>query len=257
MSPRVQTTPPTGPAARKPTPAAAAPLRGKRTRAAMNKYGNRGWRAWLIAGGFLMLVWFALWGAVTPMLALAGLLATVITLLLFPLPIVEFDFGLHPWRALVLLGRFLGDVVVASVQVAWLAVRPGPGPVGAITTVQLRSTSDLMQTLTSLAVSLVPGSLIIDADPENRTLVIHVLDVGPGGLQAFHQQVLDQEERIIRALGGREEIDAVMGGEDLGERALHSGRVSLASPVLIKSADMPQLELSHQDPDSDSEGRDR
>ncbi|RIJ69583.1 Na+/H+ antiporter subunit E [Nakamurella silvestris] len=215
------------------------------------KYGHRGWRAWLIAGGWLMLVWFALWGAVSPMLALAGALATVLTLLIFPLPVVEFDFGLHPWRAFLLISRFLWDVVLASAQVGWLAVRPGPGPRGAITTVQLRSTSDLMQTLTSLAVSLVPGSLIIDADPENRTLVIHVLDVGRGGLPAVHQQVLDQEERIVRALGGRQEIEALTGGDDDGDRAVHLGRVSLASPVLVKAP--PAAE--HTGPDAPSPER--
>jgi len=207
---------------------------GARLHASVTKYGNRGWRAWLIAGGWLLLVWFTLWGAFSPMLAAAGVLAVAATMLIFPLPVVEFEFGLHPWRALLLILRFLWDVVKASMQVAWLAIRPGRQPEGAITTVQLRSTSDLMQTLTSLAVSLVPGSLIIEADPEERTLVIHVLDVGSGGLTAFHQQVLDQEERIIRALGGTQEIQAVMGGEDIGDLALHSGSVALASPVMVK-----------------------
>ena len=41
---------------------------------------------------------------------------------------------------------------------------------------QLASDSDLLEALTALAVSLVPGSLIIDADSETRTLTIHVLD---------------------------------------------------------------------------------
>ncbi|MTD13268.1 Na+/H+ antiporter subunit E [Nakamurella sp. YIM 132087] len=205
--------------------------KGSRVRSAV-RHRTGGWRTWCITMGWLLLVWFALWGAVSPWLALAGIAASAALLLLFPLPVVEFSFGLHPWRTVVLIGRFFYDVLVASAQVAWLAVRPRP-PAGAITTVQLRSTSDLVQTLVSLAVSLVPGSLIIEADPENRTLVIHVLDVKPGGLSAFHRQVLDQEERILQALGSKDEIDAVMIGEDDGELAMHSGAVTLGSTVLL------------------------
>ena len=41
---------------------------------------------------------------------------------------------------------------------------------------QLESDSDLLEALTALAVSLVPGSLIVDADSHDRTLTIHVLD---------------------------------------------------------------------------------
>ena len=67
-----------------------------------------------------------------------------------------FRFGLHPWRMLVLLGRFLWDVVVASIQVGWLAIRPRL-PQSEVTTVQLASDSDLLEALTALAVSLVPG----------------------------------------------------------------------------------------------------
>lgn len=197
------------------------------------RYRTGGWKAWLIASGWLLLVWFALWGSISPMLLITGMAATAVTLLVFPLPVIEFGFGLHPWRTLVLVVRFLGDVVMASVEVAWLAIRPGPGPRGAITTVQLRSTSDLVQTLTSLAVSLVPGSLIIEADPENRTLLIHVLNIEPEELPAFHRSVLDQEERILRALGSKSEIDALMGGEDDGGLAMHSGSVSLGSTVLL------------------------
>lgn len=195
--------------------------------------GDRPWRAWIIAGGWLLLVWFALWGAITPMLAITGIAGAILALALFPLPVVQFTFGLHPVRAFILAGRFLLDVVTASVQVAWLAIRIRP-PRSAVTTVQLRSTSDLIQTLTSLAVSLVPGSLIIDADPDQRTLKIHVLDPGTGGLAKFHQRVLDQEERIVRALGGTVEIEAVMGIGEPDERAVYVGHIAwgAADPAL-------------------------
>lgn len=158
------------------------------------------WRAHLITVGMLLAVWLALWGAISVPLVGAGLLLSVLVLVLFPLPPIEFRFGLHPWRAAVLVARFAADVVLASAQVAYLAVRPRP-PVTDIVTVRLATDSDLVQHLTGLAVSLVPGSLIIDADPAARTLTIHVLYPSARSPQRFTGEVLAQEARIRAALG--------------------------------------------------------
>src|SRR6185312_2568100 len=98
------------------------------------------------------------------------------------------------------LSTFLWDVVVASVQVGWLAVRPRlPRPEA--TTVQLESDSDLLEPWTALAVSLVPGSLSVDADAHDRTLTIHVLDAERKPMADFADQVRAQERRIRLALG--------------------------------------------------------
>ena len=125
--------------------------------------GSGGWTPYLLTLAVLALVWMALWGSASLIVILLGLLTGAVILLLFPLPTMKFRFGFHPWRMLVLIVRFLWDVVVASVQVGWLALRPRP-PQPQVTTVQLASDSDLLEALTALAVSLVPGSLIVDAD---------------------------------------------------------------------------------------------
>ncbi len=162
--------------------------------------GGGGWRAYLITLAMLVLVWMALWGSASLIVILLGIAVGALILLLFPLPTMDFRFGLHPWRMLVLLARFLWDVVVASIQVSWLAVRPRlPQP--EVTTVQLEADSDLLEALTALAVSLVPGSLIIDADSDDRTLTIHVLDPGRQSMDDFAEQVRAQEHRIRLALG--------------------------------------------------------
>jgi multicomponent Na+:H+ antiporter subunit E len=162
--------------------------------------GSGGWKPYLLTLGALTLVWTALWGSVNPTVILLGIAVGALVLLLFPLPFMQFRFGVHPWRMLVLLLRFLGDVVVASLQVGWLALRPRP-PRPEVTEVQLNSDSDLLQSLTALAVSLVPGSLIVDLDPEDRTLLIHVLDGERRPMSQFADQVRAQERRIQLALG--------------------------------------------------------
>jgi len=142
----------------------------------------------------------ALWGSYSLIVILLGIAVSALILLLFPLPTMDFKFGLHPWRMVVLLATFLWDVVVASVQVGWLAIRPRlPQP--EVTTVQLESDSDLLEALTALAVSLVPGSLIVDADSHDRTLTIHVLDAQRRPMTDFADQVRAQERRIRLALG--------------------------------------------------------
>ncbi len=168
--------------------------------------GSGGWTPYLLALGALVLIWMALWGSASLIVILIGLVVSALILLVFPLPTMMFRFGLHPWRALVLVATFLWDVVVASIQVGWLAIRPR-APKPQVTTVQLASDSDLLEALTALAVSLVPGSLIVDADSETRTLTIHVLDAENRSMTEFADQVLAQERRIRLALGDGEEIN--------------------------------------------------
>ena len=162
--------------------------------------GSGGWRPWLLTMAALVLIWMALWGSVSVVVIGIGIAVSALVLLLFPLPTTDFRFGFHPVRVAVLVLRFLWDVLVASIQVGWLALRPR-SPRGAVTTVQLKSDSDLLEALTGLAVSLVPGSLIVDADSEDRTLTIHVLDADRQPMAAFAEQVLAQERRIGLALG--------------------------------------------------------
>lgn len=162
--------------------------------------GSGGWTPYLMTLVALVLVWMALWGSASLIVILLGALVSVAILLLFPLPTMYFRFGFHPWRALVLIGRFIWDVVVASVHVGWLAVRRRP-PESRVAQVRLASDSDLLEALTGMAVSLVPGSLIIDADSGTRTLTIHVLDAAQQSDDGFTAQVLAQEDRIRGALG--------------------------------------------------------
>lgn len=158
------------------------------------------WRARIMALVALVAVWLALWGRVTVPLLVGGVLAAAAILALFPLPPVRHRLRLHPWRAIVLASRFAFDVVLASLQVAYLALRKRP-PVTDLVVVSLATDSDLVQHFTALAVSLVPGSLIIDADPVARTLTIHALYLNEQPQEIFMGQVLAQENRIRRALG--------------------------------------------------------
>ncbi|MCK5891486.1 Na+/H+ antiporter subunit E [Aeromicrobium sp.] len=159
----------------------------------------------------LTLLWLLMWGDVTAVLVVGGLLVSVIVLVVFPFPKADWGGSFRPWPFLLLVGRFAVDLVVASVQVAWLAIRPQALGRSAIIQVQLHTRSDLLLVLTSELVSLVPGSLLIELDADLGILTLHVLDGGQD-LARVEARVLAQEQRLIAALGSRAERDAYCSG---------------------------------------------
>lgn len=155
---------------------------------------------------WLTVVWVFLWGEVTVANVVNGLLLAVLITSALPLPKAPFDGRFRPWGVILLATRFLWDVVKSSVEVASLALRRRP-PQGAVIRVRLRSHNDVYLTMVAGMTTLIPGSVVIEAHRITGTLYHHILDVEMhGGLERAHQSVLDQEERVLRAFGSREEL---------------------------------------------------
>lgn len=67
--------------------------------------------------------------------------------------------------------------------------------------------TDLNLTLTAEALSLVPGSLILEADRGTGTLYVHVIGVRTlDEVERFRRGVRELEERIVAAVGSAEEL---------------------------------------------------
>jgi multicomponent Na+:H+ antiporter subunit E len=163
---------------------------------------------WRIVLG-LTAIWLLLWGAVTPTLVVGGLLTSVLVLLLFPFPRAPWGWTLRPWPSLVLLARFVVDLLRASVQVAWLAVRPAAPPPSAVVRVPLVTRNELLVTATAELVSLVPGSLLVEIDVEAPAIYLHVLDARtPERVERAIASAHEQERRVVEAWAPREERDA-------------------------------------------------
>lgn len=156
---------------------------------------------------WLTTVWVLLWGDLSVGNVLAGLALAALVSLALPLPPVEAGLRVRPLALAHAVLRLALDVVVASVQVGVAAFRRRP-PRSAVIRVRLRTRSDLFLTLTAELCSLVPGSVVVEAHRLTSTLYLHVLDVGPGtdGLEAARRRVLDQEERVLRALASDAEL---------------------------------------------------
>jgi multicomponent Na+:H+ antiporter subunit E len=161
----------------------------------------------------LVVLWMFLWNQLTVLSAVTGVLVALLVTRVFFLPPVELSGRFNLGWALVFVVRFLADLVVASVEVAWKAVRPRGVTSNAIVAVQLHTRSDFVMTLVAEAASLVPGSLVVEADRERSILYMHALAVEDAdGVERVRASVLGFEKRIARALGSADDLRRIAEG---------------------------------------------
>jgi multicomponent Na+:H+ antiporter subunit E len=159
---------------------------------------------------WLVLVWILLWGTWSWANLLSGAAVALLVTVLLPLPGVVGGTRVRPLPLLVFAGHFVLDLLVSAAQVAWQALRPGSQRKSAIVQVQLRTDSDLLLTMVAEALSLVPGSLVLDLDREERTVTVHLLHVRDREhVERERADVLVVEDRLIRAFGSREDLEAL------------------------------------------------
>lgn len=158
----------------------------------------------IFAVSALATVWTLLWGRFTIPNILVGMAVAVILMVLLPLPPVPVQGRLHPVSLLQLGGLFGWYLVASSVQLMWLAIKPGPPPLTGVLRVQLTVKSDLVLVLASSITTLIPGSIVLEIDQVRRILYCHVIDVGSArSVERFYQQVA-QVERLLLAAFERE-----------------------------------------------------
>ena len=153
-------------------------------------------RLWVVC--WLVLVWILLWGTFSAANILSGLLVALVIILLLPLPVVPVEGRVHPLsliRLIVTVGYYL---VLSSVQVAFLAVRPGPPPLSAVLRAHLAVKSDLVLALAVNIFNLIPGSIVLEIDQTKRMLYMHVIDVGSQrAVNRFYRQVAEMERLLV------------------------------------------------------------
>lgn len=154
--------------------------------------------------GWLTVVWVALWGDLSVANIVSGLAIALVVCLVFPLPPLRMDLHIRPlWLGWPVL-HFLGDVVRASAEVAWTTLQFRRQPRNAVIEVDLRTRSDFVLTVVAELVSLVPGSIVVEARRSTHTLFLHVLDARDlAGVDRMRREVFALERRVVLALGAR------------------------------------------------------
>lgn len=164
----------------------------------------------------LVILWMVLWGQFTGLSAVTGIVVAVVVTRFFYLPPAGLSGRINPWHTLVFLIFFFSDVVVASFQVAYFALDPRPIPRSSVIGIQLRTRSDLIMTLDAIAMSLVPGSLVVEVDRERSILYLHTFATrSPKDVEAMRRKVLLVEARIVKAIGSRADLTRINGVGDV------------------------------------------
>ncbi len=172
---------------------------------------------WLIA------LWMLLWGQFTWTAFLTGLVAAVVVTRVFRLPPVELSGRVNLWYGVVFILEFLVALVRGSLTVAWQVLEWRRQPGTAIVAVPLRTDDDLIMTHTAVAASLIPGSLIVDADRDRRILYLHVIGVRSArDVERQRASVWGWERRIVLAVGSRAQVERVR--SDAAAHAAGGGR---------------------------------
>jgi multicomponent Na+:H+ antiporter subunit E len=153
-------------------------------------------RAWVLC--WLTLVWILLWGTVTAANILSGLAIALLITLLLPLPAVPVEGRLHPLSLVRLMVTVFYYLALSSVQVAWLAVKPGAPPLSAVLRAHVAVRSDLVLALAVNIFNLIPGSIVLEIDQARRMLYMHVIDVGSDrAANRFYKQVAEVERLLV------------------------------------------------------------
>ena len=155
-------------------------------------------RIWVLC--WLILVWILLWGTFSVANVLSGLAIALVITLLLPLPVVPIEGRTHPLSLLRLILQVAYYLVLSSVQVAWLAIKPGPPPRSAVLRARLALKSDLVLALAVNVVNLIPGSIVLEVDQARRLIFVHVIDVGSDrSVNRFYRQISEMERLLVAA----------------------------------------------------------
>lgn len=169
---------------------------------------------WLIA------LWMLLWGQFTWTAFLTGLIAAIVVTRVFRLPPVELSGRVNAWYGVVFVVEFLGSLILGSLTVAWQALSPRGQPGAAIIAVPLITDDDLIMTHTAVTASLIPGSLVLEADRERRVLYLHVIGVrDQHDVERQRESVLRWERRIVMAVGSRAQVESIRAEREEGGAA--------------------------------------
>ncbi|MEZ5237748.1 MAG: Na+/H+ antiporter subunit E [Microthrixaceae bacterium] len=157
----------------------------------------------LLAPALVFIVWIALWGELTWANALSGLVVVaLIGWLIRPVPRAHV---VNPIGLVKLLAVFSGRLVTSSVSVILAVVAPTPERLrSGVVTVRLSHDSPLVATIVADAISLTPGTLTLDAEPDGNTMLLQVHVLGLGDPADLRADIARLEQTVLGAVRPKE-----------------------------------------------------
>jgi len=161
---------------------------------------------------WLVVLWMLLWGQLTVLALVTGVIVAFFVTTWFRLPPAQMSGRVNLWHGAVFVVTFLVELVHGALSVSWEVLRPGPTR-AAIIRVPLRIDDDLIMTHTAVASSLIPGSTVIEADRERRVLYLHAIGMRDmAAVESQRRRVQRWEDQIVRAVGSRAQLRTLRDG---------------------------------------------
>ncbi|MFE1646292.1 Na+/H+ antiporter subunit E [Microbacterium sp. P01] len=173
---------------------------------------------WLVA------LWMLLWGQFTVLAFLTGVIVAIFVTRVFRLPPVELSGRVNLWYGLVFVVRFLADLILGSLTVAWQVLDARRQPGAGVIAVPLVTDDDLIMTHTAVTASLIPGSLVLETDRERRILYLHVIGLRTmADVEKQRKAVRSWERRIVMAVGSRAQVAQIRDAAAASSRPVEVG----------------------------------
>ncbi len=165
----------------------------------------------LVTGVLLVVVWVLLWGSVSPGVLLGGVAVAVALFVVFPSRQRTWPTRpIRPVPGLVLVGRFVLDVLVSNAWLTLAVLGPASRVRTALVWVDLQVDDPVTLTMVSNLVALNPGAIIVRVDHhDDGRPVVQVHTLATRDPERFARSIARLEVRCVRAIGTREQVAAL------------------------------------------------
>ncbi len=162
----------------------------------------------LASAAWLLGIWVAVSGSYTVGSFLAGLIAVAAVTLMFRRPAhSEPIHQVRPFMLLLYVGHFARELVLANIEVARAVINPNRvRDTRGILAIPLPPSSRLVGAVLANAVTLTPGTSIVEVSEDPPSFHVHVLHVE--SVAATRSSIAELHWRLVRALGPAEHLPA-------------------------------------------------
>lgn len=182
----------------------------------------------------MALVWALFGGDFSTRAFVVGYLVGFLVLWLFPESLGTRGYVQRSFAILRFVGYFLSQLSLANIQVALFAVSPNPKLYPMIVAVPLRAQGLSIQTLLSVVITLMPGTVAMGFSADRRTLYAHSIGLAePQEVRHSIQQVEDRlmlfwqhDEMPRTAEQSAKPLDSQHGGQQDTQQGQQEGEVS-------------------------------
>jgi multicomponent Na+:H+ antiporter subunit E len=154
----------------------------------------------------LVVTWLALWSDLSVANVLSGAIVAGLVILVFD-TWQQGEPTFRPLRALRFAGHFMVKLVQANVVVARTVISPRDRIHTGIVAVPVHGLPDALVTLIADAISLTPGTLVLEIRRDPTVLFVHCLDLR--SVEAVRAEVRRLEILAIEAFGSQRAVAAL------------------------------------------------